>query len=998
EVTKGFIPMDFIFGAFDQWSSYTDTDIRDHVCMAPNQWKSLLNNKGFTNINSIPVNNLHFLMYAQKPLIINNNHGIRLINSQQQQVIIYGNPVHDKFNIISRLECYYQTSSVNVIDNLQEMILSVQDMQENDIIFNLSLLQQLDKNNFKDSTMEYIQISQELLKAKSRCKHILLSLNSTMDSKFYLNSSVVGALRYFTRFNDNVLLDFDETTLNDQQFNLFNLINTLADTKGNYYREYAIRNCKTYIELARRENGSKFSNKNLENDCLYAKFNPDLSIQLYERPKQLEPNQVEIKIKASGINFRDSLIYRDLVSQQINSTGFGGDSTGVVTRVGDQVSKCKVGDRVCLLIGSFGSHHIAHEDYVCLIPDKVSFTEAASIPTTYVAIYRCLIKLANLFDEFEYNSSTPKSVLIHSATGGIGLSALNILKWKMKQTGMKINIFATVSTKEKENYLEQNYGSMITGIFSSLSTEYVDGIKRKLLEIGSIRGGVDAILNTFASDFMHANFSTLAQDGTIVDLSVTHIYNHELFKFRNNVVYITTDVSQYPAIFQAKAVGIMLEAISNKELDLPPIKVYPVSQLNDALAFIGERKHIGKLTIDYDQDIVTPQLIKQNQNKIIKENNDIKSKIKCLLITGQKGMVLETLRWILENSNKVTDVIILTKSSMKWDIQRTINQYKSNVNFYFKSVDIGNSNEVHETINQLYNENSKLPPVDSILHFANLHTESEPLEIAYDELSSVHDSKTMGLINLHEISLLCKWNIKHFIISSSTLVYIPTFNQCAFISANLVYDSFSKYRRSLGLECTNLLFTLPSAGYVSPNKSVESSLGHTGVLPTNISKILGTIDLIISNNNKDFGTNLIISKFNFDALKRMGEKVIQLDYYMNQFESNTHTIKSQDSTKDKIISTISDLLSISASKLNYSSMKLKDYGVDSLFMVQLKNWIQKEFQKPNIISISQLQNSTIDTIIQIVQNSLINNGTDSKKNSNKDEKEIKNSKPQNNKH
>ncbi|KAF2068524.1 hypothetical protein CYY_010151, partial [Polysphondylium violaceum] len=554
----------------------------------------------------------------------------------------------------------------------------------------------------------------------------------------------------------------------------------------------------------------------------------------------------------------------------------------------------------------------------------------------------------------------------------------------------------TVSTKEKENYLKQNYGSMITGIFSSLSTEYVDGIKSKLIELGSTRGGVDAILNTFASDFIHANFSTLAQDGTIVDLSVTHLYNHEFLdfkKFRHNIGYITTDVSQYPPIYQTTALSIMIEAIANKELDLPPIKVYPVGQLNDALAFIGERKHIGKLIIDYDQDIVTPQLIKQNQYKIIKENNDINSDIKCLLITGQQGMVLETLKWILENSNTITDVIILTKSSMKWDIQRTINQHKSKVNFYFKSVDIGNSSDMHQTINQLYNENTKLPPVDSILHFAYLHTESEPLEITYDEISSVHDSKTMGLINLHEISLLCQWNIKHFIISSSALVFSPTFNQCAYISANMVYDSFSKYRRSLGLECTNLIFgALQGAGYVSRKKSVQSSLSHMGMLPTNISKILGTIDLIVSNNNKDIGTNLIISKYNFEALKRIGEKLIQLDYYMNQFESNNNTIKSQDSIRDKTIATISDLLSISASKLNYSSMKLKDYGVDSLFMVQFKNWIEKEFQKPNIISISQLQNSTIDTIIQIVQKSLKNNDTDSKKNNNnnniKDQQEI----------
>jgi len=984
ETSRGYTQYDFFFGAFDQWTTYKDSYLRtDHCLLTTNQWIDLLQQKGYVNATTSSPDNHQFIVYGQKPCINDKEPHYTKNNKIYKNVFILDNIQSDQFGLKKKLINYHQNyGTVTVFSSFDKFIENINIIQDDDLIFNLSTLSKLDQSNFIQSTMEYIQINQEILKNKKRCGHILISLNSTMNSQYYLNSSVVGAVRYFKQYNNCVLLDFDQSTLDNQSIDIINLVEKLIDTKSNYYREYSIRNGIPYYETLGRDT-TNYSNSSFEDTSFHAKFKPNLNLQLTPKPKKLESDQVEIQMKASGINFRDNLVYRGLVSPQftlfnedIHNLGFGGDNCGIISSVGDNVTKLKVGDKVCGLFGEFGSHVIANQNEVCKIPDSISCVEAASIPVIYITVYSAILRLGGLFEQFDCEEESTKSILIHSATGGVGLAALNLLKWKMNQKEIKVHIFVTVSTKEKENFIKELYGDMISGVYSSLNSEFVDQIKSKLIELKSNRGGVDMILNTFGSEFMHSNFSTLAQDGRIVDLSVTHLYNHEFLdfnNFRHNISYITTDVSLYSTSYKRNVLNQILDAISKKELDLIPITVFPVDKIKDALEFIGQRKHIGKLVVDFDKDIITKDVISKNKNKVLKENYSIKSDIKCLLITGQQGMVLEVLKWLLINSKTITNVIILTRSSMKWDMERTINQYKSKINFYFKMVDVGNYNEMESTIKQLYDSNEQLPPVDSIIHFAYLHTESEPLDIAKDELTKVHNVKSMGLINLHDISLLFKWNINNFIISSSSIIYLTSPNQCAYISANLVYDSFAKYRRSLGLPCNGVYFgSIEGAGYVSRNKSVEQYLSFAGVLPTSLSKILGGIDLILNNNSFGIG-DLMIGNFNFEAMKNSGQESVFFDNFTNIYNgSQQQNTSSTTATtiRDKVISSISDSLEINSSKLNVSSMKLKDYGVDSLFMVQLKNWIEKEFGKPNIITIPQLQNSTIDTIINIIEKDL----------------------------
>ncbi|MBR8840092.1 MAG: alcohol dehydrogenase catalytic domain-containing protein [Stigonema ocellatum SAG 48.90 = DSM 106950] len=106
------------------------------------------------------------------------------------------------------------------------------------------------------------------------------------------------------------------------------------------------------------------------------------------------PGEVEVQVRAVGLNFRDVLNALGMLREYTEQMGianaldlpFGGECAGLVVAVGENVSHLKVGDEVIAAqtIGSLASHVIANAEFVVLKPQQLSFEEAATIPTTFL--------------------------------------------------------------------------------------------------------------------------------------------------------------------------------------------------------------------------------------------------------------------------------------------------------------------------------------------------------------------------------------------------------------------------------------------------------------------------------------------------------------------------------------------------------------------------------------------------------------------------------------
>jgi phthiocerol/phenolphthiocerol synthesis type-I polyketide synthase C len=113
-----------------------------------------------------------------------------------------------------------------------------------------------------------------------------------------------------------------------------------------------------------------------------------------------------------------------------------------VVAVGPEVTLRKVGDAV---IGcnfqdlAIPSHLVMHERHTVALPPEMTFAEGATLPTVFLTTFHCLVTVANL--------KAGETILIHTASGGVGLCAVQLAK------KLGANIVATAGSRRKRNYL-----------------------------------------------------------------------------------------------------------------------------------------------------------------------------------------------------------------------------------------------------------------------------------------------------------------------------------------------------------------------------------------------------------------------------------------------------------------------------------------------------------------------------------------------------------------
>jgi Alcohol dehydrogenase GroES-like domain len=167
----------------------------------------------------------------------------------------------------------------------------------------------------------------------------------------------------------------------------------------------------------------------------------------------LKDDEVEVEVRAAGMNFKDLACAMGVVPANEHMLGF--ECTGVVREFGKNVTKFNIGDRVVVPNregGSFANRVRYPAIGVFHLPDWISFEDGTTLGVAMHTALYCLVNLANV--------QKGQSVLIHSASGGVGLSAIDICKY------LGAEIYVTVGTEGKRDFLEKNYGIKVMKPFT----------------------------------------------------------------------------------------------------------------------------------------------------------------------------------------------------------------------------------------------------------------------------------------------------------------------------------------------------------------------------------------------------------------------------------------------------------------------------------------------------------------------------------------------------
>lgn len=131
---------------------------------------------------------------------------------------------------------------------------------------------------------------------------------------------------------------------------------------------------------------------------------------------------MRVDIKAAALNFPDALMVQGLY-QVKPPLPFapGSEFAGIVSDVGVEVTRFKVGDRVVGLgLGGFAEEALVDEAKLMPIPKGMAFDDAAAFFLTYCTSLRGLKDCAHL--------QPGETLLVLGAAGGVGLAAIEIGK------------------------------------------------------------------------------------------------------------------------------------------------------------------------------------------------------------------------------------------------------------------------------------------------------------------------------------------------------------------------------------------------------------------------------------------------------------------------------------------------------------------------------------------------------------------------------------------
>ena len=219
---------------------------------------------------------------------------------------------------------------------------------------------------------------------------------------------------------------------------------------------------------------------------------PAEALRLVERPDPVAgPGEIRIRVRAAGVNRPDILQRRGLYPSPPGApAGLGLEVAGEVDEVGDGATRWSVGDRVCALLGGGGYAEMAVVDarHALPMPVGMDFIQAAALPETVCTVF------ANVFEAGDLKAG--ETLLIHGATSGIGVTAIQMAK----AAGAKVIATSRGAAKAA--------AAQALGADLSLDATADD------LE-GAINtfGGVDVVLDMVGADYAALNQAVLKRFG-----------------------------------------------------------------------------------------------------------------------------------------------------------------------------------------------------------------------------------------------------------------------------------------------------------------------------------------------------------------------------------------------------------------------------------------------------------------------------------------------------
>ena len=471
--------------------------------------------------------------------------------------------------------------------------------------------------------------------------------------------------------------------------------------------------------------------------------------------RSLELGEVRVAVEAAGLNLWD--VFRAL--GVIEEGSLGGEMCGRILEIAPDVSSVSVGDRVAgFAFGTFRSEAVTREELVTPVPSEIPLTALATVPTAFVS--------AALSFDFAGLKAGDR-VLIHTASGGVGLAALQLAH------AAGAEVFATTSAP-KQTYL-RSLG--VKHVFDSRQTKF----GQEILE-ATDGAGVHVVLNSLTGEgFIDTSLSCLAQGGRFVEMSNQNILSREeMAAVRPDVAYSILELDglkeRDPAL-PGRALKSVMERLAAGELKPLVHSRWSLTEAGSAMDFMRTARHIGKNVL------AMPPLTRGR----LRED-------RTYLVTGGLGGIGCALAdWLAERGAGA--IVLNGRRDPDPEAKEAINALREHgVTVQVEIADVTDTAAVDAMLERL---DATLPPLAGVIHSVGVLSDATLTNQSWDSFEQVLWPKMLGAWHLHRATV--HRDLDLFVLFSSITGVLGNAGQANHAAANAFLDQLAVHRRALGL-------------------------------------------------------------------------------------------------------------------------------------------------------------------------------------------------------
>lgn len=480
-------------------------------------------------------------------------------------------------------------------------------------------------------------------------------------------------------------------------------------------------------------------------------------------------DEIEVRVTATGLNFRDLMWAQDLLPYEAVSGGFAGPSLGMecagqVMRAGPE-SGFKVGQRVMLVAPqAFATHVTVPSVCAIALPDTLSDVTAAGLPVAFTTALYALKEAARL--------ESGESVLIHAAAGGVGLAAVQVAQH------LGARIFATAGSPQKRAFLK---AMGVEEVHDSRSLDFADAIT-----VATAGRGVDVVLNSLSGAAMERSIGCLAAFGRFVELGKRDFYANTplpLRPLRNNITYFGVDID---GLFAARTslverlFGHVETLFRDGAFDALPTQVFECENVRDAFGRMQSARHVGKIVVR------PPDLPKRGR-----KNRIVPIRGTWMIVGGTQGFGLRTAGWLAERGAR-TIWLVSRSGRVSAHDEAALRDLPAEIRI--GRCDVSEAESVEALIAEIEVASGRL---SGVVHAA-MELRDKPVgELSEADVVAVMAPKILGAEALDRLTR--GHDLDHFWLFGSVAGRFGSRNQAPYVAANLALEEIAERRRQHGL-------------------------------------------------------------------------------------------------------------------------------------------------------------------------------------------------------